>query len=102
MSETANLRVVEPDSPRARDTNRSAWSSPTQEIVVGKDVLELLSTSMYVEPLTIYREYTQNAADAIDQAREQGLLGSSVPGRLDITIDAASRSIRIRDNGTGI
>ena len=37
--------------------------------VVGKDVLELLSTAMYVDPLTIYREYVQNAADAIDEAR---------------------------------
>lgn len=33
------------------------------EIVVGKDILELVSSAMYVDPLTIYREYIQNAAD---------------------------------------
>ena len=33
------------------------------EIVVGKDILELVSSSMYIDPLTIYREYIQNAAD---------------------------------------
>src|SRR6185437_152976 len=101
MSDKVALRVV-PDSPRAREADRSAWSPPSQEIIIGKDVLELLSTSMYVEPQTIYREYIQNAADAIDQAREQGLLPHSRRGRVDIAIDAASRSIRIRDNGTGI
>ncbi len=41
-------------------------------VVVGKDILELLSSAMYVDPLTIYREYIQNAADAIDQARHVG------------------------------
>jgi hypothetical protein len=101
MSEKAALRVV-PDSPRSRDAGSSVWSPSTQEIVIGKDVLELLSTSMYVEPQTIYREYIQNAADAIDHAREQGLLQQSAHGRVDIAIDAPSRSIRIRDNGTGI
>jgi hypothetical protein len=70
--------------------------------VVGKDVLELLSSSMYVDPLTIYREYAQNAADAIDQAREGSLLPRASAGRLDVTIDSGTRSIRIRDNGTGI
>lgn len=67
-------------------------------VVVGKDILELLSSAMYVDPLTIYREYIQNAADAIDQARHVGLLA----GQIDIQIDATARSISIRDNGAGI
>ncbi len=41
-------------------------------ITIGKDVLELLSSAMYVDPLTIYREYVQNAADAIDEIRANG------------------------------
>jgi Histidine kinase-, DNA gyrase B-, and HSP90-like ATPase len=101
MTDKALLRAV-PDTPRLRSVDGASWSSPAQEIVVGKDVLELLSTSMYVDALTIYREYTQNAADAIDQAREQGSLGQSDPGSVSITIDSVARSIRIRDNGTGI
>jgi len=39
------------------------------DVVVGKDVLELVSSAMYVDPMTIYREYIQNAANAIDEAR---------------------------------
>jgi molecular chaperone HtpG len=101
MIEKATLRAV-PNPQRTLATDRSTWSSPTHEIVVGKDVLELLSTSMYLDPLTIYREYVQNAADAIDQAREQQLFKKSNSGRVDITIDAQSRRIRIRDDGTGI
>lgn len=67
-------------------------------VVVGKDVLELLSTAMYVDPLTIYREYIQNAADSIDQAKAMGLDAA----RIDVTIDSAARSVSIRDDGTGI
>lgn len=68
--------------------------------IIGKDVLELLSTAMYVDPITIYREYIQNAADAIDAARAAGVLIDS--GKIAITIDGSSRTIRIFDNGTGI
>ena len=42
-------------------------------VIVGKDLLELLSSTMYVDPLTIYREFIQNATDAIDKADEEGL-----------------------------
>lgn len=66
--------------------------------VVGKDVLELLSTAMYVDPLTIYREYVQNAADAIDQARA----GGRDAGRIDIVLDAGARTATIRDDAAGI
>ncbi|ESZ61436.1 hypothetical protein X728_12750 [Mesorhizobium sp. L103C120A0] len=71
-------------------------------IIVGKDVLELLSSAMYVDPLTIYREYVQNAADAIDDARAAGVLAREAPGKVDITIDSGKRLIGIRDNGAGI
>ena len=66
--------------------------------IVGKDVLELLSTAMYVEPLTIYREYAQNAADAIDQARA----GGHDAGRIEIALDAVARTVSIRDDAAGI
>src|SRR5260370_9708022 len=78
------------------------WTASEGEILVGKDVLELLSTSMYVDPMTIYREYIQNAADAIDEARHRGSLAPGSPGTVAINIDPAGRSVRIRDNGTGI
>lgn len=79
-----------------------SWTGYRNSIVVGKDILELLGTSMYVDPMTIYREYIQNAADAIDEARRLGLLTHSTPGRVDISVDPVARVVRIRDNGLGI
>lgn len=69
---------------------------------VGKDLLELVSSAMYVEPLTAYREYLQNAADAVDEARRLGLLGDHEAGRVEIRLDQAARVVRIRDNGAAI
>ena len=72
------------------------------EVFVGKDVLELLSSSMYVNPLAIYREYVQNAADAIDDAVAQGLLQSVADGRIEVNLDHIDRRVVIRDNGVGL
>lgn len=77
-------------------------AEPLDAIIVGRDVLELVSSAMYIDPMTIYREYVQNAADAIDDARRLGLLQVSEAGKVTIDIDPASRSIRIRDNGAGV
>jgi hypothetical protein len=99
MSEAVALRSV--PSP-ASESSDAEWSPGTSEIAVGKDILELLSSSMYVDPMTIYREYTQNSADAIDEARSNGPLATRVAGRVEITVNAVTRVIRIRDNGTGI
>ncbi|NKB55030.1 MAG: hypothetical protein GKS00_01720 [Alphaproteobacteria bacterium] len=72
------------------------------EIFVGKDVLELLSSSMYVNPLSIFREYVQNATDAIDDAVAAGLLPSIDAGLIEINLDHIDRRIVIRDNGKGL
>ncbi|CAO3376372.1 ATP-binding protein [Azospirillum argentinense] len=84
--------------------NKHTYVSLPAEIVIGKDVLELVSSAMYIDPLTIYREYIQNAADAIDAARVAGVLGPDDVGRVDITLDLnhATRSVKIRDNGLGV
>jgi molecular chaperone HtpG len=57
---------------------------------------------MYVSPVTIYREYIQNAADAIDAARTHGLIGPRSRGEVSISFDHAARSVVIRDNGIGL
>jgi molecular chaperone HtpG len=85
-----------------RTTAEPEWEPGPQRIVIGKDILELLSTSMYVDPMSVYREYVQNAADAIDDARAAKSLSPTQPGKVDISIDPHSRSIKIRDNGTGV
>jgi hypothetical protein len=69
---------------------------------VGHDLLELLTQAMYVDPLTVYREYIQNAADAIDEAHRNGILSADETGRVDVYIDLTDRAVRIRDNGASI
>ena len=62
----------------------------------GAGLLGLVTTGMYDNPLSMYREYIQNAADAV--------MGSGLPGRarVEIAIDVTERRIRIRDNGPGL
>ena len=50
----------------------------SQHVRVGKDIVELLSSAMYVEPLCIFREYIQNAADSLDVAAERALFRNGV------------------------
>ena len=45
----------------------------SKQITVGKDILELLTSEMYLDPLTIYREYIQNSVDSIEKAVSKGL-----------------------------
>jgi len=71
-------------------------------VVVGKDILELLSSAMYVDPLTIYREYIQNAADAIDEAESEGLYSKGLRPRIAISVNSGDRTIKIADNGAGV
>jgi molecular chaperone HtpG len=76
------------------------WSRPEQPLVVGKDILELLSTSMYVDPMSMYREYIQNSADAIGLAQSAGILHLS--GCVEVRMNQAKRTVFISDNGSGL
>ena len=71
------------------------------DISIGKFTLESLTTGMYNEPESCFREYIQNAVDSIDMAVEQGLL-SPDESRIEIIVDEDRREISIKDNGTGI
>lgn len=82
-------------------SKHSHISLPT-EVIIGKDILELISSSMYVDPLAIYREYIQNSADSIDAAKAAHILKPKSLGRIDITFDQTARSVKIRDNGAGV
>ena len=72
------------------------------EVIIGKDILELLTSAMYTDPLSVYREYIQNSVDSLTIARENGLEPDPVAGEVEISIDPDTRSIRVRDTGTGI
>jgi molecular chaperone HtpG len=71
----------------------------TERTIIGKDVIESLTTSMYDDPRFVYREYIQNCADAIDKARKIGLI---TDGNIHISINPAKRKIEIEDDAIGI
>ena len=100
MSEQVAVHLTKRDT--GLEKGEPGWGAGPAKVIIGKDVLELLSTSMYVEPLNVYREYIQNAADAIDEARAKKILSTRSSGRVDVEINAVARSVKIRDNGTGI
>ncbi len=68
---------------------------------IGKDVIESLTLGMYEDCRFIYREYIQNAADAVDKAIGLSLLKKGEDA-IHITIDTEHRKITISDNATGI
>lgn len=70
-------------------------------IIIGKNTLETLTTGMYSDNRTIYREYIQNATDAIDNAVREGII-TKEKNQITITVNTKKREIRIKDNGTGI
>lgn len=70
-------------------------------IIIGKHTLESLTTGMYADPYVVFREYIQNATDAIDDAVRQSLLTKGA-AEIVVRLSPAERSIIISDNGTGI
>lgn len=70
-------------------------------IIIGKHTLESLTTGMYADPYVVFREYIQNAADAIDNAVRQGILSKN-SAEIVIHLSPTERSIVISDNGTGL
>lgn len=70
--------------------------------VIGIFSLESLTTGMYADPRVIYREYIQNATDAIDDAVEAGILPSREAGEIHVEVTKRRHSIVISDNGIGL
>ncbi|MBE8950903.1 MAG: ATP-binding protein [Quinella sp. 3Q1] len=75
--------------------------SNTESVTVGGKILDNIALSMYKEAKVIFREYIQNATDAIDDAVKDGVLAEG-DGEINITIDKDARRITIEDNGIGI
>ena len=68
--------------------------SSSNEPALGHSLLRLVTSGMYDDPLTLYREYLQNAADATAE--------SPGTGRVEIHLDPRQAQIRIRDYGPGL
>lgn len=71
------------------------------EIEIGKFTLESLTTGMYSEPESCYREYIQNAVDSLDTALSFGMMQAE-DFRIEVIVDSERQEISIKDNGTGI
>lgn len=70
-------------------------------IQIGKFTLESLTTGMYSDPESCYREYIQNAVDSLDAAIQQNIMGVD-DCRIEIIVNSDHGEISIKDNGTGI
>lgn len=68
--------------------------------MIGRDILETLTSSLYENPIIAFREYVQNSLDAYSLATKGKSQAEKL--RVDITIDKKARTIRIKDNGYGI
>lgn len=66
------------------------------EFKAGMYLLETLSSGMYNDPLTIYREYVQNSVDSIDLVDRRKSLS------VKIDLDLPNRKLTFSDNGAGI
>ena len=63
---------------------------------IGIDIMGFVTSALHRNPLALYREYIQNAADAYATV---GLLNG---GKVDISIDIPKSTITIRDYGPGL
>jgi hypothetical protein len=72
-----------------------------QRITAGPQILDVVTTGMYNDPLMVIREYVQNAADSLDCAIANGDLTAKA-ARIDICLDGADRRLTIADNGVGM
>ncbi len=68
---------------------------------IGHQMLDIITSGMYDDPLMVYREYVQNSVDSIDTAVDQGKLSEN-GGRISIGISGQARSVYIEDNGVGL
>ena len=71
-------------------------------IIIGKNLIDMLMFSMYPDAKVFYREYVQNSYDAIVDATRKGILSAVKEGDISITINSTNRIISIQDNGNGI
>jgi molecular chaperone HtpG len=71
-------------------------------VIIGKNIIEILTTGMYHNPLVIFREYVQNSVDAINEAVNKGILDDISEGDVQVIIDREERQISFEDNGIGV
>lgn len=74
----------------------------SDSVIIGKNIIEILTTGMYHNPLVIFREYIQNSIDAINEAVSKGILEDISEGDVQVVIDKEKRQVFFEDNGVGV
>lgn len=82
-------------------SRRMSIVKSAHKVLVGADVFEILTIAMYAEPLVVYRELLQNAADGIERAIRGNDLGRNA-GRIDVSFEQRTRTVSVVDNGFGL
>ena len=69
---------------------------------IGKSQMRQYMGELYEDCMVVYREYIQNACDAIEDAVEKGLITDRKKTTIVVTIDTFNHNIIIEDKGIGI
>ena len=69
---------------------------------IGKNLIDILMFSMSPDAKMIYREYIQNAYDAIIEAQREGVLSQVKDGHVSVLVNQRERIAHVKDNGIGI
>jgi len=71
-------------------------------IIVGRNLLETITSALYESPIILFREYVQNSLDAYNDATKNESKPKFSDFKVEINIDKENRKITITDNGYGI
>lgn len=70
--------------------------------IIGKDQMRQYMGGLYENSMVIYREYLQNACDAVEQALQEELIQNRKQANIAVSIDTHGKRIIIHDVGIGI
>jgi len=71
-------------------------------IMIGKDLLETITSALYENPIVLFREYVQNSVDAYKKATKEEQKPQVEDFHVSINIEETEKKIVIKDNGYGI
>lgn len=69
---------------------------------IGKTQMQQYMGDLYENPMVVYREYIQNACDAIEDALSMNLIQDRKKSTIVVKIDTYNKTISIEDKGVGI
>lgn len=69
---------------------------------IGKTQMQQYMGDLYENPMVVYREYIQNACDAIEDALSMNLIQDRKKSTIVVKIDTYNKTITIEDEGVGI